>query len=383
MGLPQVSASAQYTNMLEIPTQLVPAEFFGGQPGQFAEVQFGTQHNATFGISATQLIFSGEYIVGLQASRTFMEISERQMRQTQAQAKAQVADAYLLAAMATANRQQLEATLATTRQLMQETQALYQAGFVEQTDVDQLELTTRNLENAVASMRRQEDVALRLFKFQMALPMDSQVEFAQDLQQLQASQAASEAPRQLDLNSHISYQLLESQKAFSLLAERRQKSLFLPTLAAFYSYERNAQRDEFNFGDPDLPWFPTSIIGLKLDVPILSSGARRSQLNQARIEVQKIENSQQMLAMSLSMEADQANGNLATAQEKLANEAQNVALAQRIQERTQAKFKEGMASSLELTQAQNQLLQAQTNYNNALYEVLKAQNALRLALGEY
>ena len=75
MGLPQISSSFDLRNFVELPTSLIPADFFGGPPGTFAAVKFGTKYNATAGIDASQLIFSGDYFLGVKASKTFVEIS--------------------------------------------------------------------------------------------------------------------------------------------------------------------------------------------------------------------------------------------------------------------------------------------------------------------
>ena len=136
MGLPQLNSSLNYNNNLNLTTTLLPAEIFGGTPGEKVEVQFGTQHNATAVLSASQMIFNGPYIVGLQASRIFKKASEQTLQKTRTDTKELVAQNYYLALLAAETYHIIDSNYINLKQTLYETQMMYEKGFVEETDVE-------------------------------------------------------------------------------------------------------------------------------------------------------------------------------------------------------------------------------------------------------
>ena len=154
------------------------------------------------------------------------------------------------------------------------------------------------------------------------------------------------------------------------------KANYLPTLAAFFNFQKQALRNEFDFFDGDKEWYPTTLWGLTLNIPIFSSGQRMSQVKQAAMEVEKTEQSIAQFSEALKMQIFQATTNYELAQNKLALQVKSKEFAQKVLDDTQILYKEGTANSIELTQAQSQLLTEQTNYTNAMFELIKAKLAL-------
>jgi hypothetical protein len=93
-GLPQISSEVNYQNFLEMPVSLVPAEFFGGNPGEFRELTFGTEQNMIGSLKMEQLIFDGSYLVGLQAAKVYLAISENLFEKTNLEVKKMVTNLY-------------------------------------------------------------------------------------------------------------------------------------------------------------------------------------------------------------------------------------------------------------------------------------------------
>lgn len=382
-GLPQVSASASYMNNLKLRTTLIPAEFFGGEPGTFQAVKFGTQHNADAGITANQLLFNGPYIVGLQASRTFRKLAEQNATKSEMDVRQGITEAYFLVLLADSSLITLKGNLENMKKINDETQSLQKAGFLDETDADQMNLNVLNLENAIRSMERQAEIARKLLKFQMGLPFDSPLFLTQGLDEIFLQMDLTEILlKEFKLQDHIDYRLMNTAEQIAFLDMKRIKYEYFPTLSMFYSFTESAQRSEFNLFDFDQKWYESSMLGFSLNIPIFSSGARMARVSQKKLAFEKARNNKTMVSESLQMEYDQASFDFKNALDKYRLEVKNVDLAKRISERTAIKYKEGMASSLDLTNANSQFLNAVSNLTLAQIELMNAKLRLEKALNE-
>ncbi len=382
-GLPKINASVGYNYYLDIPTSLVPAEFFGGQPGEFREIQFGTEQNITATASVEQLIFDGQYIVGLRASRIYRDLAGQTLERSGLEVRNAVTETYFLVLLA---RQHLEIAGQNLRNMemqLKETRELLKEGFTDPINVDQLQLTVSNLENRISSLKRQEDVTTNLLKLQLGVEMKKQLRLTDVLEDLHQelmddlSFLADFAPGQ-----HIAYRMTQSQEEMNRMVMRREQSAYLPSLSASFTRQEMAMRDEFNFFDGDQSWFPSTYFAVNLNIPIFSSGMRSSRVAQARLELEKARISKEETFQLLNMQMQEAMEDFNTAREQYQTAQENLDLARRIFERTSIMFREGMASSLELTQANDQLISTQANYYHALFEVLNARNNIEKAIGK-
>ncbi len=382
-GLPQINASVGYNYYLDIPTSLVPAEFFGGEPGEFAEIQFGTEQNVTATASLEQLIFDGQYIAGLRASRIYRDLANQTLQRSEAEIKQAVTETYLLALLARENLSVVEQNLHHMEEQLHETRELLKEGFTDPINVDQLQLTVSNIENRIAALERQHEVTGNLLKFQLGLEMDQQLELTDKLEDLHGvlladlSLVSAFTPR-----NHLDYRITRSQESMSLMALRREQSAYLPSLSASFIRQEMAMRDEFNFFGGDQSWFPSTYFGVNLTIPVFSSGMRSSRVQQARLELEKSRTEREEVYHFLDLQMQEAMADYHTAMEQYDNEQDNLELATRIFDRTTTMFREGMASSLELTQANDQMITTRANYYQALFEVLNAENNLLRALGQ-
>ncbi len=384
IGLPQVSSSLSYNNNLDLPTQLLPGELIG-QPGQFVEVQFGTQHNATATVSADQLVFSGPYIIGLQASKTFREISQHQLVKTNIETRYAVTQAYYSVLVAGKNLEVLQESKNNMEQLLEETKAIYQQGLTEETSVDQMEINLSNIKNQINNLQRQLEVGMTVLKFQMGMDMEKEIQLTDSLtaimEQINLEQVAGQ---QFNVQSHIDYKILNTQEHASYLSMRREKAEYLPTLSAFYQHQQNAMREEFNyFEDNNDQWYESNVIGLQLNLPIFTSGSRMSKVQQAQIELEKTQNLKQQVEQNLKMTVKQARTEYMSAMENYLTQKSSLELSEKVYKRSMEKFTTGVVSSTELTQTHNQFLDSQTAYFQAAFDLLNAKNKLDKALNNY
>lgn len=400
IGLPQVNGSVEYQNFLDIPTTLLPdfispavygvllqeglitpAQMPSSGDAQFFPAKFGTQHNASYGVTLSQLIFSGQYIVGLQASKVFGGLSEQSLQKNIIDIKHQVTETYCLILSLQENKTFLDSNLVNFRKLLKESEALYAQGFVEEISVDQLRLNVSTLENGVNSLARNIEGAQMLLKFQMGMPVNQPIRLSDDLEQIMLGMnTVALADSAFNPSATIDMQLMETQVKLQQLSLKREQSAYLPTLAGYFSYSRKAMRDEFNFFDGSQSWYPTSLVGFKLEVPIWSSGTRHTRIQQAKINVDKSMTTRNMVEQSLWLQYEQARIAYLSAVDKYNHEKENVALTGKILSKTMIKYREGLSSSMELTQAQMQHQTSQGNYFAAVFELISARNKMEKLL---
>jgi outer membrane protein len=384
IGLPQLNAEGNFQKFINIPTQVIPARAFNpmADPNMLAPVQFGTNYNASGSLVVSQLIFNGQYIVGLQASKTFSELSKQNLKRTEAEIKSAVSQAYFTALMADENKGVLNQTLENTEKIHNETKELYKNGLVEESAVDQLALLVSNLKNAKSKIEQQTELAYMLLKFQMGINIEDPIELSEKLTSILSQlEAETLIKEHFQPQSHIDFQLMETQKRLMKLNLRKERFSFMPRIATFLSHSENAFKNQFNFGS-STPWYPATIWGLKMSLPIFDGGAQAAKISQAKLEFEKTQNNQNMLEQSLMLQVNSARSNLSNAIEVFKTEKQNLSLAEKIQDKTLKKYKEGIASSFELNQIQNQYLTTQSNYVNAMFELLNANQKLEKALGK-
>jgi len=384
-GLPQVNATLSYRDNLKIPTTLIPARFLDPDAGEgeFIGLKFGTQHNATVDLTATQLVFNGSYIVALQASKVYLQLAKNQQEKKEIDIRATVASTYHLVLLAEKNREILRSSLDNLRETRRETAAMHQAGFSEASAVDQLQLAVSDLENTLATTERQVETAYQLLKLQMGVDQDRAVALSDTLASILAGMDAELPPAgEFDLKRHIDFRVLETQEKSMALLLKREKAEYLPTATAYVSLSQAAMRERFNFFRQGGEWFPAAILGFNLSVPVFTSGARPARVAQAGLELEKARNLKKQVADSLQLAMSQARSDFAAAREREKNTAQMVTLAQRIFADTRSKFGLGLATSMELTQAHNQYLNAESAHSQAVVLLLDARIRLDKALNQ-
>ena len=261
---------------------------------------------------------------------------------------------------------------------------MFKEGFVEKTDYDQLTLTVADIQNSLNSINRQNEIGYKLLNYQLGIDLDTAVNLTDNLDGL-IEQASAEAllDQQFNLEQHIDYRLVSSQEKMKMLSLRNERAAYYPTLKGFLFVQENAQRNEFNFFTPGEPWFLTSSTGISMQIPILSSGYRKSRVSQAKIDLEKIQNTKEQVAEGLKLSIAQSRSEFRTALENYMREKQNVDLSLDIYKKTLAKYNEGLATSVELTQQHNQFFDSERKYFQTVSSLLDAKNRLDKALGNY
>lgn len=376
-GLPQLDASINYQNFLKQQVSVVPAEFFGGNPGEFAEVIFGTQQNATATATLNQLLFDGSYIVGLQSAKVFLEISENAKVKTDLEVRKAVINAYGNVLLSDESVKILEKNILVLQKNLNETQKIYENGLEEEESVEQLQITLSNLESNFNKAKRLRRIAYQMLNITLGIEFNTTINLIDDLESLTIQNISLEALEKTnEVESTIDYKIAANDKKSKELLLKLEKSKALPTLSAYLNGGYNSFSDDFTFLDSDNRWFGFSAVGVNLNLPIFSSGKRSAATQRAKINLEKATDDLTETEQRLNLQIETAKSNYRFAVEDYTNKKQNLALAERIEKKNQTKFFEGVGSSFELQQAQSQLYSAQQVFLQTMLDVITAKAEL-------
>lgn len=376
-GLPQISGSVSYNNNIKQPVTLIPGEITGGAPGTFTPVVFGTEQNAAAQATLEQLIFDGSYLVGLQAAKTFLDFSKNAYEKTLIEVEKSVVNAYGSALMSNALVSVFDNNYNTLKKSYDELQIVYKNGLTELESLEQLEITLLEVKGYLDNAKRSQSLAYNLLRATLGLPLGTDLNLTDDLNTLvlRASEAL-DPDISMDLQKQIDVRIAENYKEQRRLEWQLERSRALPSFSAFMNYSTQAFSNDFTFTDNSQQWFQSSVVGLRMQVPIFSSGFRSARSSQARIawDQAKTEFVQTEQATQIAFENSLSDFNLS--KDNYNNASRSLNLAERVAQKNQIKFDQGIASSFDLYQVQAQYYRAQQNYYTSLLALLNAKTAL-------
>ncbi len=401
IGLPQISASVDLKDYIKIPTSIlpnfvspsvaytlmqsgvIPFNQAALDPSSYPPIaaQFGTKYNLTAGASLSQLIFSSDYIVGLQAAKEFKALSQKSLSRTKIETSVTITKAYYGVLV---NRERLKTLIANIeriKKLYDDTKALNEAGFVEKIDKDRLELAYNNLNTEKEKVERLIGLSETLLKFQMGYPLQEPITLSDELKAEQFQDLELGTNIKVNYASRPEFSLLESQKRINELDLKRYRMAYLPTLVGFGSFNYQAQRTKFNFTDKHENWYPIAVIGATLNIPIFSGGQKYYRAEQAKLSLQKTVNTMDYMKTVIEFETSAASITYKNAYASMLTQQKNKELAKSIYETSKKKYDAGVGSSLELITAETALKEAETNYLSAVYDLIIAKTDLDKAQG--
>ncbi len=379
IGLPQISGNANFQDFIKIPTNLIPGELFGAPAGVYIPVKFGVKYNSSVGLEASQLIFDSSYLIGLKASKTYEELSIKSSRRTRIETAIAVTKAYYSVLVSNEQLGLIDANLKQLTKSFNDIQQLYKNGFAEKVDVDRLSVLKNNLITERENVVQLLVLNFNLLKFQMGKPINSLFTLKDKIEDINASQIQTPTAEGVVYAKRIEYSLLQTQFKIKELDLKRYKTAFLPSLVGFGSYSINFQNN--NFKDLYKLDFPVGIIGLKLNIPLISGGQKLYQLRNAKLEVLKAQNDIDNIKNVIDLEVSHAQTAFLNSQRSLENQKRNMDLAQEVLRIIKIKYEQGVGSGLEVIAAETSLKEAQNNYIKALYDMLINKVDLDKALG--
>ncbi len=384
VGLPQLTGELNFQRYLKVPVQNLPDEFVSLiqalNPGSEVnrEVSFFLRNNFTAGLNLDAMVFDGSYFVGLKAAKAYRSYVQSDLDVQRRSVKYNVVDAYLPVLLVNENLQLLEKNIANLEKLLFETQQLYKEGFVEQLDVDRLELSLANLQVEKDNLDRQKELALSSLKFSMNYPVNDPLDVQDGISDLMAEPSEAQLSQEVDYSARPEINQADLGLQLNDLNVKLNKIGYLPTLRAYGAYQEAYQGNNSEDGF----WAPTAFVGLRLSVPIFDGLFKSAKIQRAKLDFEKSQNQKDELMNAIALEVVNARISYFNAQRRLENQRKNLALAERIYNTTQIKYREGVGSSIEVTQAEQSLYDSQSNYTQALYDILVAKLKIDQALGQ-
>ena len=385
-GLPQVSATLDYTNFFNYEI-----EFGMGGGGSTPTIDFNVldagdlqilsflqqsmgsgsttitmKNSSSAKLQLTQLIFSGQYIAGIQMAKIGQILTDQNIEKSEIDIRESVISTYYLSLLTQESLNIIRANIENLGQTLIQTEAMLKAGMIESTDVDQIKMSITMLENAERSLLRNVELNNNIMRFMLGIDNDTDIQLTNSFEEVISSVDLSNLIfDEFNPAQNISVQMMETQEVMTEKMLDLEKWSYAPTLVGVYNYNQKIITTDFDMN-------PRNLVSLNMSVPIFSSGLRKAKVEQKKLELYKIQNTKEIVTDQLVMQEKQLKFNLKSAMEQYESQKENVELAQRIYDNTELKFRQGVASSFDLIQANGSLLEAENNYLSACMEMLQA-----------
>lgn len=380
-GLPQINANISYNNWIQQQISLIPAEFFGGNAGEFTEVAFGTKQTMNGTLTIIQKIFDGSYLVGLQAAKVYLEISKNAQEKTYSELRKVVTNTYGNILLTEENIKILNANIAVIEKNIEDLEKVYENGMTEEENIEQLQLTRSGLISTKNYNLRLKGLAYAMFNLTIGVDTNATVVLSDSMEDLIAlSEIKNTSINKNSVENTIDFKIARNDLKSKELLLKLEKSKALPTINAFVNGTYSGNSNNFDFLDQSQKWYGASMFGLNMSIPLFSSLGRSALTQKAKINLEKSERDLNNLRQQILVKIKSAENDLSFAKQDLVNKKQGLDLAKRIEQKNQIKFFEGLASSFELSQAQTQLYTAQQQYIQAMLYVLNKHIALDVLL---
>jgi outer membrane protein len=381
IGLPQVSASGRFVYTPQIPTIGIKNPGFFG-PNPTVEFPQGIDYSINGTLSANQLLFDGSFLMGLKAAKEYALLARINSERTDKQIASDVTKAYFLVIITEENIKLIDKNIQTLEKILSDMKALYKNGLIEKTDVDRIELAYSNTKVQSGKLQDAREITYYLLKLQMGYPGNQKISVTDKMQDIYSNLADADALAEENVvyANRPEYKMLEQQIKMQTLDKKRYQFGYAPSLVAFAQHQQNAFA--VDFGSLNNRYYPGTQIGLNLSLPIFDGFMKNSQIEQARINIQKTQNQKSQFESAIETEVFSNRTKYLRAKEQIQVQKKNMELAEEIYNKVNIKFSNGVGSSLELSQAETDLKTAQTNYLNAIYDLLVAKTDLEQSLGK-
>ena len=382
-GLPQISSEVNYQNFLEMPVSLVPAEFFGGNPGEFSELTFGTEQNMIGSLKMEQLIFDGSYLVGLQATKVYLAISENLFENKNLEVKKIVTNLYSNALLAKYNILFLEKNRASLENNFQEIHQLFRNGFEEEESVEQIQLSLAQANSRLKYAQNLLKIQQDMLKFVIGYPIESPLKLTDELDDIFNEDLYFQTlPNTHNIDNNIDIRIADNTLKSEALKLKLEKSKALPKVNAFINRTYTGNSNEFTFTDRDQKWYGSSLLGLNVQIPIFSSLGRSANTQKAKISLDQAKTQLEETQSKIRIEVNATLNEYQLSIDNYYTEKENLRLAESIEQKNQTKYFEGMIQTFELRMSQIQLYTAQNNFVSAIQKVISNKIELETLLNQ-
>ena len=377
IGLPNVSLDLNYLNNLELPTSLIPAEFFGGNKGDFSEIQFGTEQTAIGSVRMEQLLFDGSWLVGLEYSKIFLATSENFYEKTLLEVREGIVKLYSLVATLNEGISLLENNLENFKKDLNEVNELYKNGFQEEENVEQIRITLAQAELSLLQAIKTRDNQINLLKLVLGININDELVLVTSLDDFIGNNVVfGNSFEDFDTDKNVDIKISQNMFDTKRIEYKLEKSKQLPKISGFVSGTYTGYNNEFNFTDKSQSWFGSSVVGVNLEIPLFNANRMNVSSQKAKIAMEQARANLEEQEEKTQAEVIQKLNDYQLANKSLIVNEQNMNLAISIEDKNSIKFFEGLVSSFELRQAQIQLLDSQQKYLNSVIELISIKTEL-------
>lgn len=387
-GLPQITLSGDVVNNLKLPTQLIPAEVFGGEPGSFINATFGTKYNYTFTGKVTQMIFNGSFWVGLSAAKYSNKYYKENREYVSEDVEYNVASTYYQTIIVQKQIQLLEQNLKLISKSLADTKLMYENGKAKEIDVDRLNVNYNNLQYQLKKAGEGLKQSYNNLKFQMGMPLEENISlsdsfvFAEDsllIEKINNLQYVQEPS--VDYNQRPDYRLLQTSLELQKLDRKNKIAQYLPSISAYGSYSYQGLRTSFDLFDSKKDWFNFYSVGLQFSMPIFTGGQTYSKIQQSSLNIESLKEDIRKTESGINLQVSNAVSKYNNAYDNTKTNQQNMNLAQKVYDVTMLEYREGVTDAVSLVDSETKLREAQTNFINSLLELYIAKFDMEKAKG--
>jgi outer membrane protein TolC len=342
--------------------------------------QFGTKFSANAGVSLNQLLFDGQVFVGLLARGAAIKLYEKGAEVTEEGIKANIYKIYYQLVVGNLQVELLDANIALLEKNLHDTRIIYENGFREKLDVDKATVQLANVQTEKQKLLNQLSNGYYALKFLMGMPISDELVLSDKVTDQDVKDGMLDAVT-YSPEDRKEFQQVQITKQLLEYNVRRFKLSQIPTINLSALYAKNAQRDKWNFLSKG-NWYSVSNVNLNISIPIFNGFLVKSKIQEAKIEVEKINNQIESMKLWIDNDVESAKNNYKSAISRMDFQKKNMELAEKIYQQTKKKYEVGTGSQLEIVVAQTDLKTAQTNYVSALYDAIIAKVDFLKATGK-
>ena len=380
-GLPQINGAVNVSSNFALPPSFVPAEFVGGTPGETAVIYFGTDYSGQADATVTQMLFDGVFFVGLEAARTFKELSSKEQIKTKIDVIEAVDKAYYGVLVNDLTLELIENNYNRLDTLLMETRIMRENGFAEKIDVYRVQVQFNNIKVQRDNARRLREVSIALLKFQMGMPINTALELTDRLSEDIFNDTTDQEGFEAD--DRIEYSILQTRQQLAELDLKRTNVEYLPKLGFYATMGASAGvGSAANIFSITNEWFGYGLAGVTIDLPIFDGLQKHRIAQQKKVKIEQVNNSFEQLNNSISLEINETSIRLKNSIEYMYVQRENMDLSEEVYNVTKTKYQQGVGSNIEVINADAEYKQAQLNFFTALYDALIAKVNHEKALGQ-
>lgn len=377
MGLPQISGNVNYLNNFKIPQSQFTAN------GQTNTISFGNFNSADASLQLSQLLFNGSYIVALQASKTYLAFYENYKKKTDTEVKEMIINSYGSVLLANENVLILQKNKTILEKTIFDTNETFKNGLIEEENVEQLKITLSSVNSNLNYVNRLKEISLKMLKINLGINIGDELIVTDKLDDLAKSNMdfALSTP-EFEAENNINYIIADNFVQQRNLELKLQKSKALPSLSALANFGYNTFSTTFSLLNANQRYYNSSSLGINLNIPIFSSLGRNAKTQQAKIALEQAKTQLTQAEQQLKLQFQNAKSDYEFSIEQYNSSKENLKLAERIENKQQIKFREGLSSSFDFTEAQRQLYSSQQSFLQTMVDVINKKASLEKILSK-